>query len=106
MKINKFIIIVLVIILLPVSLWGQAGKVTVKGNVSDASGPLPGATVYQDGKMSNGILTGPDGGYTIMVDPDATLIVSCLGYTEIKEKVSGRTNIDFMMKESYETLEK
>lgn len=104
MKINKFIIIVLVIILLPVSLWGQAGKVTVKGNVSDASGPLPGATVYQDGKMSNGILTGPDGGYTIMVDPDATLIVSCLGYTEIKEKVSGRTNIDFMMKESYETL--
>ncbi len=104
MKINKFIIIVLVIILLPVSLWGQAGKVTVKGNVSDASGPLPGATVYQDGKMSNGILTGPDGGYTIMVDPDATLIVSCLGYTEIKEKVSGRTKIDFMMKESYETL--
>ena len=104
MKINKFIIIVLVIILLPVSLWGQAGKVTVKGNVSDASGPLPGATVYQDGKMSNGILTGPDGGYTIMVDPDATLIVSCLGYAEIKEKVSGRTKIDFMMKESYETL--
>lgn len=104
MKINKFIIIVLVIILLPVSLWGQVGKVTVKGNVSDASGPLPGATVYQDGKMSNGILTGPDGGYTIMVDPDATLIVSCLGYAEIKEKVSGRTKIDFMMKESYETL--
>lgn len=104
MKINKFIIIVLVIILLPVSLWGQAGKVTVKGNVSDASGPLPGATVYQDGKMSNGILTGPDGGYTIMVDPDATLIVSCLGYAEIKEKVSGRTRIDFKMKESYETL--
>lgn len=104
MKINKFIIIVLVIILLPVSMWGQAGKVTVKGNVSDASGPLPGATVYQDGKMSNGILTGPDGGYTIMVDPDATLIVSCLGYAEIKEKVSGRTKIDFMMKESYETL--
>lgn len=104
MKINKFIIIVLVIILLPVPMWGQAGKVTVKGNVSDTSGPLPGATVYQDGKMSNGILTGPDGGYTIMVDPDATLIVSCLGYAEIKEKVSGRTKIDFMMKESYETL--
>lgn len=104
MKINKFIIIVLVIILLPVSMRGQAGKVTVKGNVSDASGPLPGATVYQDGKMSNGILTGPDGGYTIMVDPDATLIVSCLGYAEIREKVSGRTKIDFMMKESYETL--
>lgn len=104
MKINKFIAIILIIILLPVSMWGQAGKVTVKGNVSDASGPLPGATVYQDGKMSNGILTGPDGGYTIMVDPDATLIVSCLGYAEIKEKVSGRTRIDFKMKESYETL--
>lgn len=104
MKINKFITIILIIILLPVPMWGQAGKVTVKGNVSDASGPLPGATVYQDGKMSNGILTGPDGGYTIMVDPDATLIVSCLGYAEIKEKVSGRTKIDFMMKESYETL--
>lgn len=104
MKINKFISIILIIILLPVSMWGQAGKVTVKGNVSDASGPLPGATVYQDGKMSNGILTGPDGGYTIMVDPDATLIVSCLGYAEIKEKVSGRTKIDFIMKESYETL--
>ena len=35
---------------------------------------------------------------------DATLVVSCLGYADIREKVSGRSQINFMMKESYETL--
>ena len=103
MKLNKFIIIFLAI-LLPVSLWGQAGKVTVKGTVSDNSGPLPGATIYQEGNMSNGTMTGPDGKYSIVVSSDATLVVSCLGYADIMEKVSGRSQINFTMKESYETL--
>ena len=57
MKLHKFITI-LAAILLPLSLWGQGGKVTVKGTVSDASGPLPGATVYQDGNMQNGTMPG------------------------------------------------
>lgn len=103
MNLNKFIII-LVAFLLPVSLLGQAGKVTVKGTVSDASGPLPGATVYQEGNISNGTMTGPDGQYVLAVGSDATLVVSCLGYADIREKVSGRSQINFMMKESYETL--
>ena len=103
MNLNKFIII-LVAFLLPVSLLGQAGKVTVKGTVSDASGPLPGATVYQEGNISNGTMTDPDGKYVLTVGSDATLVVSCLGYADIREKVSGRSQINFMMKESYETL--
>ncbi len=103
MKIRKFLFIAFAL-LLPVLLWGQEKKVTVKGTVSDASGPLPGATVYQEGKMSNGTMTGSDGTYTISVASDAKLVVSCLGYADIIENVSGRSKIDFKMVESFETL--
>ena len=103
MKLNKLLIII-VAILLPVALFGQAGKVTVKGVVSDASGPLPGATVYQDGNMSSGTMTGSDGSYVLSVNSDATLVISCLGYADVKEKVSGRSQINITMKESFETL--
>ncbi|MGN1046348.1 MAG: carboxypeptidase-like regulatory domain-containing protein, partial [Candidatus Cryptobacteroides sp.] len=91
-------------LLLPVLLWGQAGKVTVSGTVSDDAGPLPGATVYEDGNMSNGTVTDADGKYVLTLRQDGTIVISCLGYADVKEKVSGRKKVDVKMKESTETL--
>lgn len=89
---------------LTVSLWGQSGKLTVRGTVSDSAGPLPGATVYEKGKMSNGSVSDGDGKYSISLSPDATIVFSCLGYADIEEKVGGRTVIDVKMQDSFETL--
>lgn len=89
---------------LAVSAWGQSGKVTVRGTVSDATGPLPGATVYEKGNMSNGSTSDADGKYTITVPSGATLVISCLGYADIEEKVGSRKVIDVSMKDSFETL--
>ena len=79
---------------LTVSLWGQSGKLTVRGTVSDSAGPLPGATVYEKGKMSNGSVSDGDGKYSISLSPDAIIVFSCLGYADIEEKVGGRTVIN------------
>ncbi|MGN0188421.1 MAG: SusC/RagA family TonB-linked outer membrane protein, partial [Candidatus Cryptobacteroides sp.] len=100
---NKLITI-MVAILLPVLLWGQAGRVTVSGTVSDDAGPLPGATVYEDGNMSNGTVTDADGKYVLTLKQDGTIVISCLGYADVREKVSGRKKVDVRMKESTETL--
>ena len=96
--------IICMLLCLAVSAWGQSGKVTVRGTISDATGPLPGATIYEKGNMSNGSTSDADGKYTITVPSGATLVISCLGYADIEEKVGSRKVIDVSMKDSFETL--
>ena len=104
MKLIRFIYSVLAVILLSVPLYGQTGKVTVRGTVSDSAGPLPGATVYEQGNMSNGAVSESDGTYSISVPSGASLVISCLGYADVIEKVGGRTSIDVTMQDSFESL--
>jgi len=81
-------------------------KLTVSGKVVDESGaPLPAITVFEDGKTTNGVLTGMDGVYKITVPSDATVVFSSLGFTEIKEKVAGRASINVTMKEESLSLD-
>ncbi|SDR88016.1 SusC/RagA family TonB-linked outer membrane protein [Gramella sp. MAR_2010_147] len=67
---------------------------TVSGTVTDADGPLPGATVAIKG-TSTGTTTDFDGNYTLNDVPiDATLVFSFVGYVSQEMKVSGRSTID------------
>ena len=60
----------------------------VKGVVVDASGPVIGATVMEQG-TSNGTSTGLDGDYVLNVSsPDAIVVISCIGYTAQSFKAS------------------
>lgn len=104
MKLIRFIYSVLAVVFLSVPLYGQQGKVTVRGTVSDNAGPLPGATVYEQGNISNGAVSGNDGAYSIAVPSGASLVISCLGYADVIEKVGGRTTIDIKMQDSFESL--
>ena len=52
----------------------------VEGNVSDASGPLIGATVKEKGGSGNGTVTDIDGNFSLTVTRGATLEVSYVGY--------------------------
>lgn len=88
-----------------VSLAASAQTISVSGTVKDAKGEgIIGATIM-DVKSGLGTVTGVDGAYTINVAADATLLVECMGYTEIYEPVANRTKINFVMSESAEQIE-
>lgn len=77
----------------------------VSGNVSDANGPLPGASVLVQG-TTNGTQTDFDGNYTLNNVPgDATLVVSYLGYTTVEVPVNGQSTINVVLQEDAEALE-
>ena len=77
----------------------------VSGNVSDANGPLPGASVLVQG-TTNGTQTDFDGNYTLNnVASDATLVFSYLGYSTIEVPVNGQSTINVTLEEDAEALE-
>ena len=78
----------------------NAQTITVSGVVSDPSGePLIGASILAQG-TTVGTSTNIDGEYTINVAPDATLVVSYVGYDTQNVPVDGRTSINVPMQEN------
>ncbi|MBV6647286.1 MAG: SusC/RagA family TonB-linked outer membrane protein, partial [Cyclobacteriaceae bacterium] len=70
---------------------------TVSGKVTDESGAgLPGATVKVQG-TSTGTITDLDGNFSIVVEPDAVLEVSFIGYVTKTIVVGGRSTVDVGM---------
>lgn len=69
----------------------QSGK-TITGKVLDENNqPMPGVTIIVDG-TTNGTMTGSDGTFTLGgVTSGATVIVSCIGYTD-QVLPEGKTN--------------
>ena len=80
------------------------GKQTVKveGTVSDAQGPLIGATVKEKGSPNNGTVTDIDGAFTLNVTKGATLVISYIGY--VTQEVSSTGNLNIILKEDSHTM--
>jgi len=57
-----------------------AQQITVKGTISDAAGPIAGATVIEKG-TTNGTSTDLDGNFSLAVNANSTVEISCIGYT-------------------------
>lgn len=77
---------------------------TVTGNVSDALGPMVGASIMEKG-TSNGTVSDLNGRFTIKVSsPDAILSISSIGYSTQEVKVNGRKTISIMMREDHQAL--
>ena len=76
----------------------------VSGTISDASGPLPGASVLEKG-TTNGTQTDFDGNYTLEVEEGAVLVVSYIGFKTQEVAVNGRTSIDVTLAEDAQALE-
>src|SRR6478736_6098090 len=68
-------------------------KNTVTGLVKDPTGnPLSGVTVREKGSKAGGIITDDQGRFSIKASPNATLILSSVGYVTQEIKVgSGNT---------------
>ena len=78
---------------------------TVTGTITDANGPLPGASVLVKG-TSNGLNTDFDGNFTLdNVASDAVLVVSFLGYISQEIAVNGQSNVTATLEESAEALD-
>jgi TonB-dependent SusC/RagA subfamily outer membrane receptor len=99
------LIAALCLLLLP-GIFAPAQVRRVTGRVVDDSGaPLPGITVFQDGKLSNGTVTDGDGRWTLQVPSDATVVFSALGFSEVREKVGSRQEITVSLKEENLSLD-
>lgn len=91
--------------LLSLTLPGFAQKITVHGYVDDELGePLIGATVMEKG-TSNGTATDIDGNFTLNVEPNATIVVSYIGYDPQEVAVNGKTEIKVTMRENATMLQ-
>lgn len=84
--------------------FGLSQAQEVSGTVSDASGPLPGASVLEKG-TTNGTQTDFDGNYTLTAQDGAVLIVSYIGYKTQEVAINGRSSINFTLEEDAEALE-
>lgn len=101
---NRIILSVLLSVFYGMGLHAQDIKVT--GQVTDEAGePVIAATVYQQDRTSNGVLTDADGNYSISLPSGASLVFSCLGYRDVTEAVGGRTKIDIVLEEDAEILD-
>ena len=77
----------------------------VSGTVSDANGPLPGASVVLQG-TTTGTQTDFDGNYTLSnVDPNGTLVFSYIGYSTQEVAVNGQTTINVVLQEDAQALD-
>ncbi len=77
----------------------SAQTIQVTGVVTDAQDgqPLPGAALLIKG-TSDGEYTDADGKYTITCSPNATLMVSYIGYQPMEVAVNGRSVINIQMR--------
>ena len=99
---KKLFSVVAVLMGMVISFGAYAQKITVRGTVSDASGPVIGAAVISGG---TGTVTDVDGSFAITVNPDAVLEVSCLGYQSQQIPVQGRQQIMVVLEEDHNMLE-
>ncbi|MDU1636600.1 MAG: TonB-dependent receptor plug domain-containing protein, partial [Bacteroides ovatus] len=99
----------------PLSLWAendsgavqivQQQKITVKGTVNDAMGPVIGASVVENGNSSNGTITDMDGNFSLSVQPGTVLVVSYIGYKTQEVTATVGKAINVTLQEDNEMLD-
>ena len=83
----------------------QQAKKAITGTVVDATGEaIIGANIVEHG-TTNGTITDLDGKFTLNVSPNATLIISYIGYIEQSLTVGNQTNLAISLKEDSQNLE-
>lgn len=78
--------------LLALPAWAQTQAISGRVSGSDGGG-LPGATILEQG-TTNGISTNADGAFTFSVKPNATLVVSSVGYVTQTIPVGSRATFN------------
>lgn len=83
------VILLFVLFSLPHVVFAQAGNITVRGSVKDLDGnPLSGATVTEK-NVTNTVIAGGNGDFSITVKEKATLVISYVGFDTQEFPVTG-----------------
>jgi TonB-linked SusC/RagA family outer membrane protein len=78
----------------------------LRGTVVDESGmPVIGANIIEKGNPSNGTATNIDGQFNLSVAPDATIIVSSIGFTSQEIVTAGKTEFHIVLVDDAKLLE-
>ena len=75
------------------------GKVMDSGNV-----PIIGANIIEAG-TTNGTVTDVDGNFTMEANGDGTLIISYIGYQDLKVNINNRSRINIVLQEDTQLLQ-
>ncbi len=98
----------------PLHLWAGTDNVSVQavlqqskvtGTVSDAFGPIIGASIVEKGNSANGTISDLDGNFSLSVKPGAVLVVSYIGFKTEEVTVSAGKSLHITLKEDNKTLE-
>ncbi|MBF0647398.1 SusC/RagA family TonB-linked outer membrane protein [Dysgonomonas sp. GY75] len=82
----------------------QDPTIVAGGTITDANGePLPGVSVKEKGKVTNGTMTDADGKFSFRVNPGAVLEISYVGLE--KQEVKAGASLKIIMKEQENTFE-
>ena len=82
----------------------QQSTKKITGTVSDAQGPVIGASVVEKG-TTNGVVTDFDGNFTLNVKPGATLVISYIGYTTQEIVIGNQSNYNVTLEEDNTSLD-
>jgi TonB-dependent SusC/RagA subfamily outer membrane receptor len=95
--------VVLLLVCLSGTVWAQNRTITGKVTSSDDGSPLPGVNILEKG-TTNGTVTDANGGYSISVGNDATLIYSFVGYLSQEVQAGTQSNLDIILQADVATL--
>src|SRR5690349_16249965 len=94
--------LVIVMVAIASALYAQS---TVTGTITDESGnALPGVSILVKG-TNNGTTTDNDGRFSLSTSPDATLVISFIGYTSQEVAVGNRTTINLSLQPDVASLQ-
>lgn len=82
----------------------RAAEKKVTGVVTDATGPVIGATVMVKG-TTTGVITDFDGKFELSVPVGSTLVISFVGYSDEEIVYRGETQLNIKLEENVTTLE-
>ena len=82
----------------------MAQTVRITGTVTDAIGPVVGASIIESGTQ-NGAITDLDGNFTLTVQPGASIEISSIGYVTQVIAVGDQTVFNVMLEEDSQLLE-
>ena len=88
----------------PLPMEQQQATKKITGTVSDAMGPIIGASVLVKG-TSTGVATDFDGNFTLNAKPGATLVISYIGYLTKEVKVDSRNSYNITLEEDKQMLD-
>lgn len=95
----------LLLLLCMIPLWSMAQTISVHGTVKDETGePIIGASVLETG-TTNGSITDIDGNFSLKVSSQSKLTVSFIGYQTQVVSVSGKNQINVILKDDVTVLD-